>query len=169
MADIPRCYIPQALVIDQCNTELLFVPAVVVVALTHLTRSQSLVLALRWRDRCSLRIAGANAQRTQEVGQRNHQSQWRCLAAPCLIAEVLRLRNVSPAHHKKSHPRMGLLGTEFSAMELNASVLLRLNALDLEACEQHCLSRVACVAMEFYVVGQHTQTGTNCKLIEVGR
>lgn len=65
-------------------------------------------------------------------------------------------------------PRLALIGDEFSAMELNASVLDRLEVDDLEACERKCLQDEACVAMEFYVVGQHTQTGTNCKLIEEG-
>ena len=62
--------------------------------------------------------------------------------------------------------QMDLIGDEFSAMELNATVLIRLDATDLESCEQQCLSRDECVAMEFYVVGLHTQTGTNCKLIQ---
>ena len=46
--------------------------------------------------------------------------------------------------------------------------VIRLDAIDLESCEQQCLSRDECVAMEFYVVGLHTQTGTNCKLIQEG-
>eukprot|EP00438_Fugacium_kawagutii_P010508 Skav232136 [mRNA] locus=scaffold1744:176244:179269:- [translate_table: standard] len=52
------------------------------------------------------------------------------------------------------HPpaRLALIGDEFSAMELNASVLDRLAVDDLEACERKCLQNEACVAMEFYVV-----------------
>ena len=66
------------------------------------------------------------------------------------------------------HLRLALIGDEFSSQELNASVLVRLNVADQESCEQQCLNRDACVALEFYLAGQHTQTGTNCKLIEDG-
>lgn len=62
--------------------------------------------------------------------------------------------------------QLALIGDEFSSQELNASVLVRLNVADQESCEQQCLNRDACVALEFYLAGQHTQTGTNCKLIE---
>ena len=64
--------------------------------------------------------------------------------------------------------RLALIGDEFSSLELNASVLVRLSVADEESCERQCLNRDACVALEFYLAGQHTQTGTNCKLIEDG-
>lgn len=51
---------------------------------------------------------------------------------------------------------MALIGAEFSARELNATVLVRLDAVDLDDCEQKCLSRDRCAAMEFYVVGQES-------------
>eukprot|EP00913_Durusdinium_trenchii_P010848 g10177.t1 len=54
----------------------------------------------------------------------------------------------------------------FSASELNATVLQRVQVNTLEDCEARCIARDLCVAMEFYVVGQDVISGTNCKLLQ---
>ncbi|CAK9025410.1 Ultraviolet-B receptor UVR8 [Durusdinium trenchii] len=61
---------------------------------------------------------------------------------------------------------MALIGSEFSASELNATVLQRVQVNTLEDCEARCIARDLCVAMEFYVVGQDVISGTNCKLLQ---
>ena len=56
-------------------------------------------------------------------------------------------------------------GLEFTSQELDAPVLYRISVEDEEGCEAACLRYDECAALEFYFVGVHTQTGTNCKLI----
>jgi len=56
-------------------------------------------------------------------------------------------------------------GVEFTSRELDAPVLYRLSVEDEEGCEAQCLLYDECVALEYYSAGIHTQTGTNCKLI----